>query len=130
MKRFWSRKGPDSCYSKPEILKTCEKSDHAEQIKKSQNYIFLYMTPQGLRKVSVGQKPHKHDFPKLEICQKRLFWKNRNLPGKPSWRSHLRGGLGGRTPPQGISRATPPQFSGVGGLAKPFKLSPPGYPNH
>ena len=43
--------------------------------------IFVYMTPQGLRMVSVGQKPHKHDFPKLKIREKRIFWKNRNLPG-------------------------------------------------
>ena len=61
--------------------------------------IFLYMTPQGLRKVSVGQKPHKHDFPKLTIRKKSIFGEieicqeNRNLAGSG-------GGLGGAPPPQ------------------------------
>ena len=37
--------------------------------KKSKIHFFNFseMAPQGLRKVSVGQKPHKHDFPKLKI---------------------------------------------------------------
>ena len=67
LKRFWSRKGPDSLYSKPEMLKKVKQSDHAEKVVKSKNIVFLYMTPQGLRKASVGQKPHKHDFPKLNM---------------------------------------------------------------
>ena len=36
------------------------------QKKKPDKSIFLYMTSQHLRKVVVGQKHHKHDFPKLE----------------------------------------------------------------
>ena len=53
--------------------------DHAEQVEKSKIPIFLYMTPQGLRKVSVGQNLHKHDFPKIEDYEKRIFWKFVNL---------------------------------------------------
>ena len=70
-----------------------EKSGYPEKSKKLKN---MYMTSQGLRKVSVGQKPHKHDFPKLKILAKHIFGKNRDLLGKTSWWSHLPQFLGGR----------------------------------
>ena len=61
------------------VFEKCETSDHAE-VEKSKRLFFLYMTPPGLRKVSVGQKPHKNDFPKLEISEKHDVLENRNLP--------------------------------------------------
>ena len=73
--RFVSRRGPDSRYSKPEILKKVKKSEHAEKVEKSKISNFSEMTPQGLRRVSVSQKTHKHDFPKLQNYEKRIFWK-------------------------------------------------------
>ena len=52
--------------AKPETLKN-QKNDHPKKVEQSNIFKFSEMPPQGLRKVSVGQKPHKHDFPKIEI---------------------------------------------------------------
>ena len=63
-------------------------------------YNCLYMTSQHLRKVSVGQKPHKHEFPELENYQNLIFGEieicqeNRNLAGGG-------GDLGGAAAPPG-----------------------------
>ena len=98
LKSFWSRRGPDSRYSKSEILKQVK--NMGMQNKSTKQIICLYMTSQHLRKVSVGQKPHKHDFPKLEISKNRMFGEieicqeNRNLAGSGG------GPGGGSRPPR------------------------------
>ena len=58
-------------------------------------FLFFVYDPQGLRKVSVGQKPHKHDFPKLEICQKRLFLEKSRFARKDELAKPFKGGSGG-----------------------------------
>ena len=61
------------------------------------------MTSQGLRKVSVGQKPHKHDFPKLKIWEKRVYLKF-EIRQEDSLAKPFKEGSGGAYAPPGYFR--------------------------
>ena len=57
------------------------------------------MTPEGLRMVSMGQKPYKHDFPKFEIQESWFFGKIKKTGGLLD--EAFQGGvLGGVYPPR------------------------------
>ena len=59
-----------------------------------------------------------HDFRNKSGHVPEIMLPPRDMPWEGTWRSHLRGGLGGQRPPS---------FWVVGGLAKPFESAAPGF---
>ena len=79
------------------------------------------MTPQRLRKVSVGQKPRKHDFPKLK--EKNVFFGKIEICQGDSLAKPFKGGSGGAYAPPGYFRGVwggnaPPVFGWSHGQAQ------------
>ena len=95
----------------PPTSKKMKNPDKSKKSMFSKFYSFFLMISGGLRKVSVGEKMHTQDI----LSTKSGFVMQSKFPGGDTWRSHVRGGLGGQRPPR-VSRG------GLGGQGPPVIL--------